>query len=111
MESIEARNVHHPKHREPLKKIKYDHIREAIVATLSASPERELPFPVLEQGVGDYLNKRNVPKKLFPKPGSIRWYTKAVQLDLEARGILERVPKSSPIVLRLTSLGAVEGGA
>jgi hypothetical protein len=37
---------------------------------------------------------------LFPKPGSVRWYTKAVQLDLEAKGIIERVPKKSPIRLR-----------
>ncbi len=32
---------------------------------------------------------------------SILWYVTAVQLDLEARGVLERVPESSPQKLRL----------
>jgi hypothetical protein len=32
--------------------------------------------------------------------GSVSWYTETVKLDLEARGIIERVPGRSPQVLR-----------
>ncbi|MEM7512113.1 MAG: hypothetical protein AAF388_14360 [Bacteroidota bacterium] len=35
--------------------------------------------------------------------GSVAWYLVTVKLDLEARGILERVPKTSPHELRLNS--------
>ena len=41
-----------------------------------------------------------MPRELFPKPGSVRWYTKAVQLDLEAKGEIERLPDQAPIRLR-----------
>lgn len=34
-------------------------------------------------------------------PGSVPWYLVTVKLDLEARGLLERVPKTSPHELRL----------
>lgn len=33
--------------------------------------------------------------------GSINWYVTTVKLDLEARGIIERVPRSRPQQLRL----------
>ena len=33
--------------------------------------------------------------------GSISWYTTTVKLDLEARGVIERVPNSSPQKVRL----------
>ncbi|MGF1585546.1 MAG: hypothetical protein ACFCUM_09515 [Bacteroidales bacterium] len=33
--------------------------------------------------------------------GKVTWYVVTVKLDLEARGIIERVPKSSPHKLRL----------
>ena len=34
--------------------------------------------------------------------GSILWYFTTVKLDLEARGVIERIPKTSPHQLRLT---------
>lgn len=33
--------------------------------------------------------------------GSVSWYVVTVKLDLEARGVLERVPKTSPHQVRL----------
>ena len=98
MPSIKARNVNHPKHRENLKAEKYNIVREAILACLPA--DAWMPFAELEAGVRASLERQNVPKSLFPKPGSVRWYTKAVQLDLEARGEIERQPKKSPLHLR-----------
>jgi hypothetical protein len=34
----------------------------------------------------------------------VRWYCKSVQLDLEAKGLIERLPKQSPIRLRKTTV-------
>ena len=98
MSSIQARNVNHPEHRENLNAEKYRHIRAAMLACLPA--ERWLPFSDLEERVRAWLSEQEVPPALFPKPGSVRWYCKAVQLDLEARGIIERQPRKSPLRLR-----------
>ena len=75
MASIEARNANHPEYSEP-------------------------SYTELEDRVAGHLKNREMSQELFPKPGSVRWYVKAVQLDLEARGIIERVPAKSPIELR-----------
>ena len=101
MKTIKAQNVNHPDHRENLKEEKYTIIREAMLANLPGSSDG-LPFAQLEEKVAAYLAEKNVPTALFPKPGSVRWYCKAVQLDLEAKGIIERLPKQSPIQLRRT---------
>ena len=98
MASIEARNVNHPKHREKLKGEKYQVIREAMLLALPL--DEWMPFSALEDGVRVYLDEKDVPKALFPKSGSVRWYCKAVQLDLEARGEIERQPRTSPLRLR-----------
>ncbi len=37
--------------------------------------------------------------------GKVIWYTVSVKLDLEARGIIERIPKTSPHRLRLVLSG------
>lgn len=98
MTSVRARNVNHPQHRENLKTEKYTVIREAMLASL---PEDAwMPFSELEENVRARLDEQGVPKALFPKPGSVRWYCKAVQLDLEARHEIERQPKKSPLHLR-----------
>lgn len=101
MSSIKARNVNHPDYQENLKEEKYTLIREAILAVL---PDQDgstgMTFLQLEEKVRDHLNARGVPMSLFPKPGSVRWYTKAVQLDLEARELIERAPHQIPLRLR-----------
>jgi hypothetical protein len=103
MESLKAKNVNHPDHVENLKQEKYGYIREAILAVLPTAESGEsLSFDELEAGVRAHLLANDVPMTLFPKPGSVRWYTKAVQLDLESRGEIERLPKKSPIRLRRT---------
>lgn len=98
MTTIKARNVNHPQHRENLKADKYKVIREAMLASLP--DEAWMPFSELEDKVRVWLDDADVPKALFPKPGSVRWYCKAVQLDLEARGEIERQAKKSPLHLR-----------
>ena len=100
MSSVKAQNVNHPEHQENLKAEKYNLIREAMLATLPDGMGDGMPFAELEDKVRAHLVSNDAPMELFPKPGSVRWYTKAVQLDLEAKGIIERLPKRSPIHLR-----------
>lgn len=76
-----------------LDKQKYDQIRAAILGVIAAQEEvlfKDLPAAVaarLEPGF----------------EGSIPWYVTTIKLDLEARGLIMRVPRSSPQRLRLSS--------
>ena len=104
MSTIKVRNVNHPDLRENRNAEKYNIIREAMLAILPSHESIEgMSFVDLEDGVRNYLQEKEVPQELFPKPGSVRWYTKTVQLDLEAREEIERLPKQSPIRLRKRS--------
>ena len=47
------------------------------------------------------MNKIAIEKLNHKFSGSIPWYVVTVKLDLEARGILERIPNTSPHKLRL----------
>lgn len=85
------------KHPDPTKqgvnisKAKYDQIRTEIIALLKANgemPAMDL-YPVLNQKLKGSFD------------GSISWYVVSVKLDLEARNIIERVPKSKPHRIRL----------
>lgn len=74
-----------------LDKAKYDTIRNAI---LNVAHERgEITFADLttavEDSIGDSFD------------GSVPWYVTTIKLDLEARGVIERIPNSSPQRLRL----------
>jgi hypothetical protein len=70
---------------------KYDLVRQAILASLAQ--RGEMPFGELPAAVEASLAS--------PLHGSIAWYTVSVKLDLEARGLIERVPGRSPQVIRL----------
>lgn len=105
MSSIQAQNVNHPDYHENLNAVKYNWIREAMLAALPEWHSQEsIDFSELESRIHAYLREKAVPPALFPKPGSVRWYTKAVQLDLEAKGEIERLPNQSPIRLRKGNL-------
>jgi hypothetical protein len=69
---------------------KYDQVREAILATLRKVDD--MPLHKLPPAIA---------KKLPDFDGSISWYTTTIKLDLEARGLIERVPDSQPQRLRL----------
>ncbi len=62
--------------------------------------EGGMSFAEMEAAVKQQLQSIENKDELFPKPGSVRWYCKAVQLDLEAKGEIERLPKTSPMQLR-----------
>jgi hypothetical protein len=74
-----------------ISKEKYDTIREAILAVLAT--HEEMFFQELPQAVERHLTD--------DFDGSIPWYVTTVKLDLEARGLIVRVPKASPQRLRL----------
>ncbi len=73
-----------------ISKAKYDAISNAILEVLK---ERgEVSFQDLPEAVSAQLGAFD---------GSVSWYVTTVKLDLEARGLIERVPKVTPQRLRL----------
>lgn len=72
---------------------KYDMVRQAIEETLQAQPG--ITFSRMTEAVGQRIGD------VFD--GSISWYVTSVKLDLEARGVLERVDGRSPQRLRLVT--------
>ncbi len=70
---------------------KYETIRDAIAAALRGSDG--MTYTELVAEVGQRVAGRF--------DGSVRWYTVAVKQDMEARGLLARVPRSRPQRLRL----------
>lgn len=73
-------------------KRRYDVIKDFILKTLKSS--KEISFEELTDEAVKSLNKTF--------DGKVVWYMVTVKLDLEARKLIERVPKTSPHKLRLT---------
>ncbi|MGR3811832.1 DUF6958 family protein [Jiulongibacter sp. NS-SX5] len=48
-----------------------------------------------------YLNDKAKKDLTDNFSGSVPWYVVSVKLDLEARGLIERIPKTSPHQIRL----------
>lgn len=69
---------------------KYDAVRGAILDILAEYPGAT--FQELTEKVDHRLDNFQ---------GSVPWYVTTVKLDLEARELIERIPKSSPQRLRL----------
>lgn len=70
---------------------KYDMIRKAIMSELRSN--KEMTFMKLSRAV-----EKEVRGKF---DGSVMWYVTTVNLDLEARGEVKRVPNSRPQLVRL----------
>jgi hypothetical protein len=70
---------------------KYDIIRKAILSALHN--EKEISFMKLSRAVEKEVNGNF--------EGSVTWYVTTVKLDLEARGVIKRVPHSRPQLVRL----------
>lgn len=74
-----------------IRRDKYDTVKSVILKALRKGPS--LTFTEMVQ---------TAEKLLYGKfEGSVAWYVVTVKLDLEARGLLERVPKTRPEVYRL----------
>ncbi len=73
---------------------RYQATREALLAVIPAG-DSSVEFKELPRLVTDYL-----PQGELPGGGSILWHVTTVKLDLEARGLIERVPGAKPQRLR-----------
>lgn len=73
-------------------KNKYDIIRHFILKTIET--EGQISYSKLSD---------KAVEELTDFEGKVVWYIVSVKLDLEARGIIERIPKTSPHELRMCS--------
>jgi hypothetical protein len=73
---------------------KYEKVKAAILKVVPMN-DAGIPFKDLPKAVARVLGE-----KLGPVRGSVSWYTTVVKLDLEARGLIERIPASRPQRLR-----------
>lgn len=83
----------HPakKHGVNISKKKYDLIRKAIIQSLRT--KGKLTYTDLAKAVKEKLKGRF--------EGSVPWYVESVKLDLEARRVIERIPRIKPQLYRL----------
>lgn len=70
---------------------RYEQIKEFIMNTV----EKDGPITFEE------LSDRAVDELTPVFDGKVLWYVVSVKLDLEARGLIERIPKTSPHQLRI----------
>ena len=74
---------------------KYEAVKQAILQAVGEG-EDGIYFKDLAERVEEILTA-----EALSNLGSVGWYTTTVKLDLEARGFIKRVKKSSPQRLRL----------
>lgn len=72
-------------------KRRYDVIKNYILKTLKK--EKTITYQALSKRAEKDLSETF--------DGKVVWYVVSVKLDLEARGIIERIPKTSPHQIRL----------
>ena len=70
---------------------KYNQIKDAILEVIQK--EGEISY--------EELSDRLIAEMQDTFDGKVIWYVVSVKLDLEARGIIERIPKTSPHRLRM----------
>jgi hypothetical protein len=83
----------HPKGKKGTNIIKrrYDIIKRAMLSIISK--EGDIAYQDLSDKMVDQLQDSF--------DGKVAWYVVTVKLDLEARGIIERIPKTSPHKVRI----------
>lgn len=86
-DKIEIENVNKPGYTERVGREKYEDMRRALLAVLPAEPPG-LTVAEARQALLPHLSAQ-----LFPGGAKAGWWLKAVQLDLEAKGIVARGPK------------------
>ncbi len=90
---IEIENVNHPGHIRLVDADMYEAMKRALLKII---PKRSpgLTLEEIREGLLAHL-----PDELFPGGAKAGWWAKAVQLDLEAKGIVAR-EKTKPLRLR-----------
>ncbi|MCP4559971.1 MAG: hypothetical protein GY873_05745 [Bosea sp.] len=96
-DKIEIENVNKPGKSERVDRAKYQAMRKALLAAL---PEEApgLTVPDAKEALLPLL-----PDELFPQGATAGWWLKAVQLDLEAKGVIKRAPRKPVHLYRLAA--------
>lgn len=83
----------HPKGKKGVNILKrrYEFIKDYILKTVEE--HGEITYELLDDMAGKEL------RDSFD--GKVAWYIVSVKLDLEARGVIERIPKTSPHKIRM----------
>jgi uncharacterized protein YdhG (YjbR/CyaY superfamily) len=87
---VTIENVNHPGRTTTVDGRKYRAMRDALIGVLPAEA------PGLTQGQMRDAVVAHLPESLFPGGATAGWWAKAVQLDLEARGVIAR-EKTKPL--------------
>ena len=96
-DKIEIENVNKPGKSERVDRAKYQAMRKALLAAL---PE-EAPGRTVLDAKEALLPL--LPNDLFPQGATAGWWLKAVQLDLEAKGVIRRAPRKPLHLYRLAA--------
>lgn len=85
-DKIEIENVNTPGRTERVDRAKYVAMRDALLAILPSKA------PGLRVADAKEALLPRLPDFLFPQGKTAGWWLKAVQLDLEAKGVVKRAP-------------------
>ena len=85
-EKIAVQNPNTPDRTENVRADKYHDMRNALVRVLPSTPPG-LPFAAIKEAAKPLLSP-----DLFPDGKTSGWWAKCVQLDLEAKGLISRLP-------------------
>ena len=80
---VEVLNVNHPEYRGNVDAAKYAAMKSAMERAMTGHPG-------MTQTEMREAAKPHLPQDLFPEGKTAGWWSKTVQLDLEARGIMGR---------------------
>lgn len=83
-EKIEIQNFTSPGHVHRVDRAKYEAMAAALIAVLPADP----PGLTVAEAKARLLSR--LPAELFPGGEKAGWWLKAAQLDLEAKGVIQR---------------------
>jgi hypothetical protein len=86
-DKVEVENVNHPEHIIRVDPVKYVAAKSALLAILSGQ-EQGLTQTEMMAAI-----KRQIDQTLFPNGAKSGWCMKTVQLDLEAKGQINRIAK------------------
>jgi len=96
-DKIEIENVNKPGKSERVDRAKYLAMRKALLAALPDEAPG-LTVPDAKEALLPLL-----PDELFPEGATAGWWLKAVQLDLEAKGVIRRAPRKPVHLYRLAA--------
>lgn len=85
-DKIEIENIVTPGRTQRVNRAKYEAMRTALLTVLPSSA------PGLKVLEAKEALLPHLPDDLFPAGGTAGWWLKAVQLDLEAKGVIKRAP-------------------